>query len=265
MKTLRPLFFFIGLLLIVGLACNAVGGTTPAQTQPPAQPQQPAQPQAPAATDAPTDAAATVAPTEAPASSAQQFYTEEFDSALSTDWSVLTVTGSDKANADKVTVDAKDGKLVWDFQSEYVYYYLFYGAYKYDDVRVDVRATNRGKNNNSISLICRYDPKVGWYEFNIANSGVYNIIYAERNSDGNISYNTIIDGGSNAIKQGKDTNEYGISCKGTQLTLYINGKEVKSISEKKYGLRDGQIGMSVSSFNVLPIQIEMEWFKISQP
>jgi len=132
-------------------------------------------------------------------------------------------------------------------------------------VRVDVRATNRGKNNNSISLICRYDPKVGWYEFNIANSGVYNIIYAERNSDGNISYNTIIDGGSNAIKQGKDTNEYGISCKGTQLTLYINGKEVKSISEKKYGLRDGQIGMSVSSFNVLPIQIEMEWFKISQP
>lgn len=263
MKTLRPLFFFSSLLLIVGLACSALGGgNTPAQPSQPEQPVQvqPTQPPAPTAVP-PTE----VPPTEAPVSQAEQFFTEEFDSPLSNDWAILTVTGSDKANADKVTVEANNGKLVWDFESEYVYYYLFYDAHNYEDVRVDVRADNRGKNNNSISLICRYDPKVGWYEFNIANNGLYNIIYAEVTKDGTIDYQTITDGGSNNIKQGKDVNEYGISCKGEELALYINGKEVKTLSERKYSLRSGQVGMSVSSFNVLPILIEMDWFKISEP
>jgi len=267
MKTLRPFFFFSGLLLIVGLACSALGGGgTPAQPEQPQQPptqqqQQPTQPEAPAVTEAP----ATVAPTEAPASDAQQFFTEEFDSPLSSDWSILTVTGSDNADPDKVTVEPKNGKLSWDFESEYLYYYMFYSAFDYEDVRVDERADNRGKNNNSISLICRYDPAVGWYEFNIANNGLYDISYAEVASDGSIGYQKITDGGSNDIKQGKDVNEYGISCKGDQLTLFINGKQVKTLPERKYSLRSGQVGMSVSSFNVLPIQIEMDWFKISEP
>ena len=114
-------------------------------------------------------------------------------------------------------------------------------------------------------MICRYDPDVGWYEFNIANSGVYDILYAEVTDSGEISYNTIANGGSLAIKQGKEVNEYSITCKGDDLTLHINGDEVKSLTEKKYGLRSGQVGMSVSSFNVLPILIEMDWVNISEP
>ena len=268
MKTLRPLFFFSSLLLIVGLACSALGGgNTPAQ---PAQPQQPAeqptQPPAPVApTDVPQPTAAAPVATEPPVASAQQYFTEEFDNSLSGDWQILTVTGSDKADADKVTVEAKNGNLVWDFESEYVYYYLFYDAFTYEDVRIDLRADNRGKNNNSISLICRYNPEVGWYEFNIANNGLYDISYGEVTSSGEISYHLITNGGSNAIKQGKEVNEYGISCKGQQLTLYINGKEAKTLTEKKYALREGKVGMSVSAFDVLPIQIEMAWFKISEP
>jgi len=62
-----------------------------------------------------------------------------------------------------------------------------------------------------------------------------------------------------------ETNEYAITCKGNVLNLYINGDEVNSVTEKTYGLRTGQVGMSVSSFNVLPILIEMDWVKISEP
>ncbi len=268
MKTLRPLLFFVSLLLIVGLACSG-GATAPTEAPPPTQPVQvvqPTSPPPPTATEVPpTEPPATEAPTEPPAPEAQQFFTEEFDNSVANDWDVLTVTGSQKADPDKVSVEAKDGKLVWNFDSEYVYYYMFYNAYKYEDVQLDIRADNRGRNNNSISLICRYDPEVGWYEFNIANSGVYDILYAEVTSSGDISYNTIANGGSLAIKQGKEVNEYSISCKGTQLGLKINGKEVTSVTEKKYGLRSGQVGMSVSSFNVLPILIEMDWVKISEP
>jgi len=256
----RMLFAFAILLVAIACVCN---GTNAAPTAPPTN--------APAPTNAPV---ATSAPVEQPTQEStqppalpenQQFFTEEFDAPLSNAWSILTVTGSDKADASKVTVEPKDGKLVWDFESEQVYYYLFYQGSSYTDVKVDVRADNRGKNNNSVSLICRYDPKVGWYEFNIANNGLYNILYAEVSSSGKIGYNRITNGGSNDIKQGKDVNEYSVSCVGNKLSLNINGREVKSITEKNYGLREGGVGVSVSSLNVIPILVDMDWFKVSQP
>ena len=202
---------------------------------------------------------------EPPVPQAQQFFTEEFDEPLSGDWSIFTVTGSTDADADKVTVDAQDGKLVWNFDSEYLFYYLFYDAYDYEDVRLEVTADNRGRNNNSVSLICRYDPDVGWYEFNITNSGLYDILYGQETSSGSIAYEQIANGGSNAIRQGKDVNDYAITCNGDELTLTINGDEVNSITERNYGLRSGQVGVSVSSFNVLPILVEMEQITISEP
>lgn len=265
MKNFRPLILFVSFVLLVGMACQFFGSSTPApqppQPQPPTQAPAPTQPPAPEPTN-PPEPTAEPAPTEEPAR--LMFFTEEFDSPLS-GWDTLTVTGSDSADPDKVTVEAQNGKLVWNFESEYVYYYIFYNAHTYTDVQLEVRADNRGKNNNNISLICRYDPNVGWYEFNIANNGLYDIFYGEVTRNGEIAYNLITNGGSNAIKQGKEINEYKISCKGDKLTLWINGKEVKSLTEKKYALREGQVGVSVSSFDVLPILIEMDWIKVSEP
>jgi hypothetical protein len=266
MKPLQPILFFAALILLVGLACSAVtGGGEPTQAPPPTQPISPTQPPLPTPLPPTEEPPQTEESIEPPLPQAQQFFTEEFDTPLSGDWDILTVTGSVDANPDKVTVEADGGKLVWNFDSEYVYYYMFYNAYDYEDVKLEVRADNRGRNSNSISLICRHDPDVGWYEFNIANSGVYDISYAEVTENGDISYNAIANGGSLAIKQGKEVNEYSITCKGDELTLHINGDEVTSIREKTYGLRSGQVGMSVSSFNVLPIVIEMDWVKISEP
>lgn len=263
MTSTRPVLFLISFVLIVGLACS-FGAADP--TAPPPQPTQPPPPTAVPTEALPDPTEAAPVPTdEPPAPQARQFFTEEFDTALSKDWSIYTVTGSDQADPDKVTVEADNGNLVWNFDSEYVYYYLFYSAFDYEDVRVEARADNRGRNNNSISLICRYDPDVGWYEFNIANNGLYDILYAEVSSSDQIAYKRIANGGSNEIKQGKEVNEYAITCKGEVLTLVINGEEVTSITEKNYGLRSGQVGVSVSSFNVLPILIEMDWVKISEP
>ena len=260
----RMLFAFIILLVAISCMCNSLG--TPATpTLVPTNPPIPTNPPAPTE-EAPAPTANVPQPPvdNTPASNGnQQFFTEEFDTSLSNAWSILTVTGSDKADPEKVTVEPQNGKLVWDFQSEYVYYYMFYEG-SYTDVTVELQADNRGKNNNSISLICRYDPAVGWYEFNIANNGLYEILYADSSGD-SIGYSRITNGGSNEIKQGKDSNEYSISCVGDKLTLNINGEEVNSITEKNYGLREGGVGMSVSAFNVLPILVEMDWFKVSEP
>ena len=267
MKKLRPLLFFVSLLLIVGMACSF--GSQPAATQapPPATAVQVDNPTA--APPEPTEVPPTEAPpptaTEPPVPQAQQFFTEEFDTPLSADWSVFTITDPNVSDLEKVTVEADGGNLVWNFDSKYVYYYLFYNAFTYEDVKVEARADNRGKNNNNISLICRYDEEVGWYEFNIANNGLYDILYAEVLDSGKIRWNRIANGGSNAINQGKEVNEYSITCQGDELTLNINGDEVISIKDKKYGLRSGQAGISVSSFDVLPILIEMDWLRISEP
>src|SRR5688572_24290011 len=131
MKTLRPLFFFVSILLVVGLACSG-GATPPTQAPPPTQPPPTQVPptQAPPPTEVPpTEELATeVVATEEPVTQAQEFFEEQFDNPLSGDWDILTVTGSNDADPDKVTVEAEDGNLVWNFDSEYVYYYLFYNA-----------------------------------------------------------------------------------------------------------------------------------------
>lgn len=269
MKTLRPLSFFVALLLIVGMACSF--GSQPATQAPP--PDQPIQVSNPTSAPQPTEVPPTEEPTEVPPPTAteppvpqaQEYFTEDFDNPLSSDWSVFTITDPNASDLDKVKVEADSGNLVWDLDSEYVYYYLFYNAFTYEDVKVEARADNRGKNNNSVSLVCRYDEEIGWYEFNIANNGLYDILYAEVLDSGKIRWNRIANGGSNAINQGKEVNEYSIACEGDNLTLNINGDEVISIKDKKYGLRSGQVGISVSSFNVLPILIEMDWLKISEP
>jgi hypothetical protein len=266
MKTLRPLLFFVSLLLIVGMACSF--GSQPTTQAPP--PEQPVQVDiATAVPPEPTEVPPTEAPpptaTEPPVPQAQQFFTEEFDNPLSGDWSIFTITDPNASDLEKVTVEADGGNLVWNFDSEYVYYYLFYNAFTYEDVKVEARADNRGKNNNSVSLICRYDEEVGWYEFNIANNGLYDILFAEVLDNGKIRWNRVANGGSNAINQGKEVNEYSITCQGEELTLNINGDEVISIKERNYRLRSGQAGISVSSFDVLPILIEMDWLRISEP
>ena len=266
MKSLRPLLFFVSLLLIVVMACSF--GSQPAtQAPPPAQPVQVDNPTAvpPVPTEVPPTEAPPPTATEPPVPQAQQFFTEEFDNPLSGDWSVFTITDPNLSDLEKVTVEADSGNLVWNFDSEWVYYYLFYNAFDYEDVKIEARADNRGKNNNYVSLVCRYDPDTGWYEFNIANNGLYNILFAEVLDNGKIRFNRIANGGSNAIRIGKEVNEYSAACQGEELTLHINGDEVISIKDKKYSLRSGQIGISVSSENVLPILIDMDWVKVSEP
>jgi len=256
----RMLFAFFALLLAVSLACN--GGAAPAATQAPVNEAPPV-----VATSEPAQAteAPVVVATDPPVqeSSAQQFFTEEFDNGFA-DWSRYDVTGSKETNQDGLALEANNSRLVFDFSTKYLYTYLFYQPFDYSNVAVEARVENRGTNNNNISLVCRYSDE-GWYEFNIANNGLYNILYGFVAADGNIGYGRLADGGSNKIKSGKDINVYKIICKERQLSLYINGIETRVLEDNNYVLRDGKVGISVSSFKDLPVKVEYDWVTISEP
>ncbi len=195
-------------------------------------------------------------------SQAADFYTENFDGDISNysyfEWHEKY---NSEATDNNIVPATKDGYLVFDLQTQNKWVYVTYDAYTYTDVRLDLKADNRGKNNNNVSLICRYGDE-GWYELNIANNGLYSVL-AFVNADNR--YYTIFDGGSNLIKSGKGVNDYTFICQGDELTVGINGTAIKTVKETKHQLREGQVGFGVSSFDVTPILVEVDSFGISQP
>ncbi len=131
---------------------------------------------------------------------------------------------------------------------------------------MDMTAENRGDNNNNVSLICRYNEDEGWYEFNVANSGLYQILFGKWDADKrHASYSKIADGGSNKIHVGKEINDYTAICQGRTLTLLINGTQVRSVDDNQNALRSGNVGVGVSSFNRFPVIVEVDTYKVSQP
>ncbi len=230
------------------------------------QPQQPEQQQ-------PTQVAS---PTQAPPAAGQQYFTENFDTDSGL-WSHFVVDASvminspgslasiDSSDPDGMSVKVQDGHLAFDLNSQGLWVYALYDGAKYSDVKMEVVADNRGTNDNNVSLICRYSKQYGWYEFNIANNGLYDILYARVTPDNKVTYSKIADGGSNKIHQGKQTNTYGISCQGRTLTLSINGFQTRKLDENDHALDQGQVGISVSSFNSLPVTVNVDTVTISQP
>lgn len=259
MRTLRPLFFFVALLLAVGLACSAVGGNdTPAQPeQPVQQPTQPPPPtevpptEAPPPTEVPTD-------TPVPAPVTQQFFREEFDESAALDnWDFFTL-GSGEDN--ELVIEQEDDHVLFDLGDKDLYVYYLYLPYEYEDVTLTMNAENRGRNNNNVSLVCRMnDDGTQWYEFSVESGGLWYLYAVDE------AYNIVANGGTNALKQGKEVNEYQLVCEGEEITMYINGEKIRTVNETKYGLNKGLVGFNISSLNVLPITVEVNWFDISEP
>jgi hypothetical protein len=188
------------------------------------------------------------------------FFTDTFDGNIDN----YSIANLGDGAEDKMNVDVKNGYLVFDLEDKSLYVYVTYNPFTYKDVKISVTADNRGKNNNNVSLICRKSDE-GWYEFNMYNSGLYNILAYDATGAVSKGFNRIFNGASRAIKQGKDINTYTATCSGDKLTLEINGTLVKEIKDIKYKFREGKVGFGVSSFDVIPILVNIDSFTVSQP
>ena len=254
-KLAKPFLILIGFILIVGLACSAVApDEAPAVEEPTSAPVEDVAPP-------PTEVPPTNVPeptTPPPTPTPQRFFTEEFDGDLS-NWDYVYFA-DDESGFD---ITPENGRLVFDINGEYNYVYSFYTGQTYDDVRLETEVNNRGANTNNVSLVCRLDLDEGWYEFNISSGGLYTF-YAY-DIFGDTGYNELASGGVQNIKTGKETNLYAVECRGKTLTLYVNGKEIKSFDDNKFVFKEGMVGVSVSSFDILPVKVEFEWLKIMEP
>ena len=254
-----PFLALLVFVLIVSTACGFSLGNNGDATEKPQVIVVTATPERQAPTEAP-NVAATEVVTEAPSTSSepQAFFLEEFD----TNMDNYSWFDMGKGDADtKMNLAYEDGQLKFELNDANLWPYVTYDSFTYTDVRIDVEAENWGSNQNSVTMICRYDPDLGWYEFNIANDGTWFIAYYdEMVAKG---YVTLYDGGSTAIKMGRDTNVYTAICQGQDLTLFINGVKTRTVQHKD--LKEGLVGVGVSSYDSYPVNVYFNWLEISQP
>lgn len=265
MKVLRPFFLIASFILIVGLACSVNLTDEPAappaqQDQPvqPAEPAQPAEPEPAQPEPAQPDPTAEPEPTEPPQPSAQEFFTEEFDS--DPQWYYEVLVGPDNSDPKKASYEFDFGRMIFNITETNLYAYYIYEGMGYESVRVDMSVENRGVNSQQVGLVCSMNDE-GWYEFSVMNDGRW-YLYAVTDD-----YYQMANGASTFVKQGKEVNQYTFICDGNKLSFYINGVEPKGSPwvDRKYVLRRGNVGFSVSSLKVTPVNIEVDWFKVSQP
>lgn len=111
--------------------------------------------------------------------------------------------------------------------------------------------------NYGNSVICRASSR-GWYELNISNNGLYQIV--KYDAIDNV-FTNLFNGGSEYINTGKAINDYTLVCLGNEISVFVNGQFERTVEDDFH--REGQVGIGVSSFETFPIIAGFDWVAIS--
>ncbi len=202
-----------------------------------------------------TPVQATPVPTPIPPQGSQPYYTEEFDK-VPDNWVYEIMRG----NEDKTDITVGKGVLTFDINDLHTYAYLFYEDWTYEDVYLEASAKNRGYNDNNISLICRYSNE-GMYEVSIRSDGLYQIwVYTT-----GVGYKELYNGGSRRINTGQLRNVFSMSCVGNEISLYVNGTLERTITDNRYELPEGMVGVGASTLYSYPVTVDFDYVTISRP
>jgi hypothetical protein len=241
----------IGCLLFIATACQPATPTSVA-------------PLLPTATIPPTPIPATVTPQPTPtpeltSTPLPRLFTNEFDSSLA-GWDILQA-GSDSAP----DIKTENSNLILQMNSPYTWVYAVYDAQDYDDIRIDAQFTNQAGSPASLGLVCRYSEFDGWFEYNVSTDGTYNVLYGQWLANGIADYLPILSASSNAIQPSGASQEIGLICSATTLSLLIDQNIIRSVDVSRYELTQGKVGVTASSFENTPVIAAFNWVKVSEP
>ena len=158
----------------------------------------------------------------------------------------------------KVEVSPSNDGLVFHLDDPDLHAYYIYKPAIYGNVVIRIKAENLGQNTYQISLVCRMNAEgTQWYEYRIIGGGLWNLY------DRSSKYHSLANGGTFALNPGKSINEYEMRCLGDELSLRINSEEVSAYQIKKNPYTEGQVGFSISSGEVFPIDMKVQEFEVS--
>jgi hypothetical protein len=204
-------------------------------------------------TPAPT---ATLEPTPTPL---PRLFTNEFDTSLA-GWVILQAGSEATPN-----IKNENSNLILQMDSPFTWVYAVYGAQDYQNIRVDAKFANQGGSPASIGLICHYSESDGWLEYNVSTDGTYNVLYGKWLSSGIADYLPILSASSNAIQPSGTSQEIGLICSDTTLSLFINQSLIRRVDVSSYKPASGKVGLTASSFENTPVIIAFDWVKVSEP
>jgi len=188
-----------------------------------------------------------------------RFFTDEFDSSLA-GWVILQAGNESVPNT-----KTENGNFIMQMDSPFSWLYAIYGAQDYANVRIDAQFTNQAGSPASTGLICRYSEENGWFEYNVSTDGNYNLLYGSWLAVGIADYLPITDGSSNLIQPSGAPQLIGLTCSDTALALYINDTIIRNVDVTNYGLTEGKVGVTASSFENTPVVVLLERVIVSEP
>jgi tRNA A-37 threonylcarbamoyl transferase component Bud32 len=196
-------------------------------------------------------------PTEtiAPVSNTQALLTDDFS--VSRDgWGTLT----DSDSSVEYEKQALRMKL---FQKNYVIWSRPNDK-NYEDVHVEVKATNNDNNSKTAFGIVCFQQSKDWsfYYLAMTPDGEYAIIKATTDEDDLILTNTGKWASSDSIKKNADSYRIGADCTGGTLTLYVDGKKIATTKDSTYA--SGHVGLFTwSGENVASADVSFDDFVLT--
>jgi len=188
-----------------------------------------------------------------------RFFTDEFDSSLA-GWVILQAGNESVPNT-----KTENSNFIMQMDSPFSWLYAIYGAQDYANVRIDAQFTNQAGSPSSMGLICRYSEENGWFEYNVSTDGSYNLLYGSWLAVGIADYLPITDGSSNLIQPSGAPQLIGLLCSDTALALYINDTIIRNVDVTNYGLTEGSVGITASSYENTPVVVALERVTVSEP
>ncbi|MDX9863792.1 MAG: hypothetical protein RBT34_03195 [Anaerolineaceae bacterium] len=164
---------------------------------------------------------------------------------------------------------AMGGRFVFELPSAETYSYAFAEGAEFGDVYVETDVETVKADNNGMAVVCRQSDE-GWYELRIAtrgpNTGSYqmfrydpSLLARKQNPYVNLLKDLTKVNTPDIINGSLKINTIGLSCKGEELRVFING--VEQLPPNKRVVTDGRldsgsVGFGAMSFGGGPVQIE---------
>lgn len=154
-------------------------------------------------------------------------------------------------NAYRITVNTADSHVWANPRAE-----------DFTDVRIEVDATkNGGPDDNDFGIICRYTGENQFYYGVISSDGYYGIYKVT--SDGAVSLGNESMLQSDAISLGQAKNHLRFDCKGSTLSLYVNGTLVDEQTDPDFST--GNVGLMAGTFQTEGTDILFDNFIVAVP
>lgn len=238
--------FLIGCLLLT-VACNLPVSTPTAD---PASAETPPSPPTPdAATQSQSITETAVPAVEAP----PLYFTDEFD-AVTPFWEFHQTGG-----AQLPAPSLQNGALRIDIGSPDTWLIGIHNVHSYSSVFIRAKASI--STSGSVGLICRYSED-GWFEFNVSSDGSYSVLLGQWLSSEVVKYLPVINDTSNQLTGGLP-GEIGLFCEDNFLRLYADDTMIRRVEVTNYGLEEGNIGITASSFAEVPTIALFEWVSVA--